>query len=936
MSPLGAALITFAGDFALFLMAMAGLACALRRELLVDRTWAQSALACGFLALATGAFLRGSSIVGDADSVVLTSVRIGGGVLVAAGALRWSSGGRARVAVWSGLAILAGAAVTLQLDRPIASAVLRLLGAVLVGSALVSAARRSIPARIGVSAAGLLLVVVLGLSIAVSMVVARNVEHEAIRRYSARAANEADAVVRAARAARTPAKLVAGSLAATHVPELSELASSRPSDPGAPARQAAARVALSAALARLTDDRLLAIHDPVVFVSARGAPEAVAPASLDNTTRLGLAGDPVLADARRAQAERQAVAVVRGQAYAMGVAPVFLRRAGAPDRFGGVVVVARRLDKTYLRVLGRAGEPLSFALVTPTRVLASSGDVPRRSLLDTGRRVVDEMATPSHEVGDRFVAGAPVVTGDQPAEVAFVVSVPSSGLRSTRHALFRNLFVVALGAALVALLLAIAVGERIGLGLRRLTSAAERLRRGDFDAPAQLRSDDELGVLGAAFDSMSSSIRTMTSDLRQAALDEAGLRARLEAVVAGMGEALVAVDVRGTVVELNHAAEDLLRMSRPAAIGRPLQEVMRQLDEHGQITAITPLVWPVTGAGPHAAVPPIELELVDAEGNQVPVSLTVGMLSGPSGEPAGAVLVARDVRREREVEAMKTEFLANISHELRTPLTPIKGYAGVLASRNVSPAKTREYAEEINGSVEQLERIIGQLVNFATMAAGRLAVDVEPLAVRPLLDAIADRWTERVDRRHRISVEVPADVPPVMGDRNHLKQVIDELIDNAVKYSPAGGRITISAFPEVDAGVAPTAPPLVAVTVADEGIGIDPDQLSALVDGFTQADTSATREFGGLGLGLALTDRIVRAHGGRLRFDSQLAAGTQVTLVLRAASGGDPVDAPASPAVDCDAATATATATTTTDDVSGRRARPSGRKTLANDRAAGR
>lgn len=879
--------VQFAAEFALFLVSLAGVGFAfMRADLLVERPPTRVAVAAGFASLAAAALLSGALIVGDPGSAGVVGLRIAGVAVLALASQGWRTDRGGRSLLLIGLVAIALAELGPVLDEsgPVLDAA-RGLGALAIGAALVVASTRAISARIAASASAILFVVITVLAVALSTVITDNVEAEAVRRYGARAETEAQAAADEGTAVLGRASLLASALAVDKgdvLPDVRTLTSPTRADSPATAK-ASIRVseAVRIFLDRITDsDPLLG---PTLLLSPPMVPEgepmpagrvdAIIAADetipVDPNVILALAGSKVVRQALETRQPAQSASVVGGQALALAAAPI----APSGTDFLGVVLVTSRLDDSYLAVRAAPIESeqvgSGIALVGRDGLLATYGPkLPDDALQALAVAAIDGSGEMTRDVDGRLAVARLVLGADDAPEMALVLTIPRSQIEAAREDLYRVLFLVAMGAATAALALAAIAGERIGSGLRRLTAAATEIREGNLEVSAGLTTDDELGALGSTFDSMAGSIRTMTADLRTAADDEAALRGRLEAVVAGMGEALVAVDAIGSITDFNAAAEELCDLPASEARGRPVAEVLRLVGEDGtdlgeRISRPVLEGWTATGA------------VVQASGREVPIVISAGTLRGPGMDVHGAVFVLRDVRRERELERMKTEFIANISHELRTPLTPIKGFASILQTRELTLERTQGFADEIGMAADQMERVIGQLVNFATIVGGRLSLDPEPLAARSIIDDAVRRWKVRVNGSHQIVRRVAAGTPAVLADRTYLSQSLDELIDNAVKYSPNGGKVTVAAaLVTLDHGRS------MQISVTDEGIGIPADRVSSIFDDFTQGDASATRRFGGLGLGLALVRRIARAHGGDLTCESAPGKGSRFSMRL--------------------------------------------------------
>jgi PAS domain S-box-containing protein len=875
--------LRFAADFALVLVAGSGLALlAVRPLLLVAADRARTVVAAGFGLLVAAAFASGGDFV-DVDAAALVAVRLVAVACLLVAPLRWPGSTVGRIGFAVGLVALLGGELAGVADVDAAADGLRLLAAAAMATGIVVAARRSIPTRIAASASATLLLVVLAVSVALSAVLADNVEDEARRRLDDTATTEAALAEESGRTAEFNASLTASALAA-------DAAAAATIQGLVDAPTEAGRLALVETLEQFADERLIDADPrlgPILVLAddaagprrlAVAVPEAAAAPS--EAVLAGIQGSEVVVAAAAADDPVQSVVAAGDAALAVAAAPIE-PRTGTSRSVLGLLVVTSRLDQSYvdarLALGATTDDGEGLALVTRAgAIVAGSGGAAPADAADLAADAIDGGRTVVRAAGDRLVAAHPVLGTDGVPVLAVVATTPIAAIQDARADLFRLLFLIAIGGTLLALVLTAVVGERIGAGLQRLTAAAGEVQAGDLTVESGIRSDDEVGVLSHAFDSMTGSLRRMTDELRAAAEDEARLRARMEAVVGGMGEALVAVDAAGVVTDFNPAAELLTGVPARKAIGRPVDQVVRAVADDG--TDLSSRLGQPAEEGWVASA-----TVVHTTGLEVPVAVSAGSLRSPQDEVTGGVFLLRDVRREREVDRIKSELLSNISHELRTPLSPIKGYSQILRARQLPPDEVRRFANEIEKASARLERVVVQLVNFASMSAGAYEVRTEPALVREVVDRAVARWAERLDPAvHPIARKLGRRLPKVWLDRVAIDQALDELLDNAVKYSPSGGRIDVAAA----AAYHPMLGPTVRVSVTDRGVGIPADRRDVVLEEFTQADGSATRSYGGLGLGLALVGRIVRAHGGELELVSVEGKGTTLTMVLPVGAEG--------------------------------------------------
>jgi two-component system phosphate regulon sensor histidine kinase PhoR len=435
------------------------------------------------------------------------------------------------------------------------------------------------------------------------------------------------------------------------------------------------------------------------------------------------------------------------------------------------------------------------------------------------------------------------------------LAIPLGEFERRRDAAASILIWGAIVAAALALLLGFVFMRTIIRPLENLEHGLERLERGEFGARVEPATDDEIGHLARTLNRVQERLEQTIDGLR-------AQRNQREAILSSMVEGLVAVDGEDRVLMVNAAAREFLGIGATTCEGKPLLELVR----------IPQLVQFVESV--RQSTQPLRVELAVRDVNARWLELHGAPLRISENGPRGAVVVFNDVTRLRKLEEVRKEFVANVSHELKTPVTSIKGFLETLIEGGAleEPESARRFLSIIARQSDRLAAIIDDLLYLS-----RLEYEEKPIALQPVdLEGVIERSVANFEHAAQargidLTLRVEAPHRMVMGDGSLLARAVDNLVDNAIKYSPPGRRVEVALR---------ATPAEVLLQVTDQGIGIPEEVLPRLSERFYRVDTARSREMGGTGLGLAIVKHIARVHSGMLLIESKLGEGSRFTIRL--------------------------------------------------------
>lgn len=433
----------------------------------------------------------------------------------------------------------------------------------------------------------------------------------------------------------------------------------------------------------------------------------------------------------------------------------------------------------------------------------------------------------------------PLQDGGKGAVVLYQVIQDINGTGDVR----KILYIVGVAAFLLTTVFAFFLSTRITLPLRQMKQTASRIAEGDFHAEIPIITQDEIGELAAAFNTMASRLNESVHALSHE-------KEQLASVLRSMGDGVIMINSEGKIVVTNPPAEEFLRDCEFERTGdehpffRLYQKVADDKQPLNEDLPVQGRIWSIV---------------------MTPLHVNETM--------RGVVAVLRDMTKERKMDKLRKDFVANVSHELRTPLSMLQGYSeAIVDGIAATPEEHVELAKIIYDESVRMSKLVNELLDLARMEAGHVELHIKDVPIRPYFARIQRKFSNLArEKSINLQLELVTDRETVRFDEDRMEQVLTNLIDNALRHTPRLGTVKVKVSGNH---------PLV-IEVSDTGSGIPQEDLPFVFERFYKADKARTRGLaGGTGLGLAIARNIVEAHGGTISVQSKVGEGTTFSIKL--------------------------------------------------------
>ncbi len=518
-----------------------------------------------------------------------------------------------------------------------------------------------------------------------------------------------------------------------------------------------------------------------------------------------------------------------------------------------------RLDETigaYSGLLGINSASRDYCILDGATgsLLSGHSDSGELEITSNILTALDGRVGDSSSVSLDYMDVAVPVSGESGSYIIYIRDNKDSALRLNME-LFMIIMQSLVFGLVISVLLSLLLSKTMVTPIQNLTHAAERVAAGDFSSgPNEVHAKDEIGVLTNTFNDMAVRLH----DTLDAIESE---RNKLSTVILHMTDGLVAFSRSGNLIHFNPSAERMF--ARSFETSPPVYDEL-----FGDVASIDELF----------ALDEQEHVSVSRSINGRELEIFLATFSG-DGAQGGVLGVIHDITEQKKSDDLRREFVANVSHELRTPITNIRSYAETLIETDdIPPDMQLSFLKVILSESDRMTTLVQDLLTLSRFDAGNSDMSFAPFSLeKSIRDVCAAITLEAAKHSHELSLHFDAPLPEIIGDRSRIEQVMVNIISNAVKYTPDGGKIQVAGRAEGEN---------VVVSVRDNGIGIPEADQPRIFERFYRVDKARSRAYGGTGLGLSIAQEIVNLHGGTIALESAPGKGTCITVTL-------PIDASA-------------------------------------------
>lgn len=421
-------------------------------------------------------------------------------------------------------------------------------------------------------------------------------------------------------------------------------------------------------------------------------------------------------------------------------------------------------------------------------------------------------------------------------------------------------FISVLLGILVASLLGYRMAGRITKPIKEITYTAERIAKGQLDKRINIKSKDEVGILA-------DSINDMASRLNDTIMSLQDKNVKLEAIMSSVVNGIIAIDSSERVLFINPVAEKILNISDKDVVGKHLLQVVRNNSIDNYLNTILR----------DKKFFDTEITL-DGHSEKVLKFYANPIKQTNKSDIKGIIITIQDITELRKLERMRTEFVANVSHELKTPLTSIKGFVETLKMGDMeSPQDNMRFLNIIEDEADRLYRLINDILSLSELEQRKIKTKEESINIeKSVIEVLSMLKGQSEDKNIELSMNIQEGLKSLNGDPDKLKQMLINLIDNSIKYTPENGKVVVEAYNLLDKPGRDN----VVIKVSDNGIGIPKQHIPRLFERFYRVDKARSRKVGGTGLGLAIVKHIVILFNGKIEVYSEEGKGTEFKIII--------------------------------------------------------